>query len=177
MSALDGEGGDVRPKACASPDDCVPLGFPACCMGKTCVLNPPDDLCPDAQVQLVQASNYDQSCKTDGDCIAVAEGNGCDVGAFNCPNAAINKGAYAQYQSDVAETASALCRAPSGCGAGFGPCCRGGKCQMGSGCSSPSDTLSTCADAGGTCMPNVISCGKAGPPDACAYSDEMCCIN
>jgi hypothetical protein len=173
---LDGAGGEGRPTACTSPDDCILLGSPLCCLAKVCVSYHPDD-CTDANVQLIQASSYNQSCTRDSDCIAVAEGNGCLPGAFDCTNAAISKGAYAQYTSDIAKTQSALCLAPSNCGLGFGPCCRDGKCQMGSGCSSPADTLPSCADAGGTCMPNVITCGTAGPPDACAYSDEMCCLN
>jgi len=175
-SPSDGSGGDGRPTACASADDCMALGFPVCCLANACVLNLPNDLCPDAGVQLIQASSYDQSCKTDMDCVGIAEGNGCDFAAFNCPNAAINMGGYAQYQSDIAKTQSALCFAPSSCGSGSGPCCRGGKCEIFSGCSSPADTLPACADAGGTCVP-IVSCGKAGPPDACAYSDETCCIN
>jgi hypothetical protein len=62
----------------------------------TCVLNPPSDLCPDANAQLIQASNYDQTCALDSDCVAISEGSGCSAGDFNCPSAAIRKGAYAQ---------------------------------------------------------------------------------
>ncbi len=179
----DGSSADGRPTACSSADDCLALGPslvlgpPVCCLANACVWNPPNDLCSDASVQLIQASSSDQSCTTDTDCVVIAEGNGCDVSAFDCPNAAINKGGYAQYQSDIAKTPSAWCYAPSGCPNESGPCCRGGKCQVGSGCFSPADTLPACADAGGTCSPFVTSCGKAGPPDACAYSDEMCCVN
>jgi hypothetical protein len=49
---------------------------------------------------------------------------------------------------------------------------------MNAACYSPSDTLAACADAGGACSPFVIQCGDkgTGPPDSCAYSDEMCCL-
>ncbi len=86
--------------------------------------------CTDANIQLIQASNYDQSCKTDSDCIAVGEGNACYPCVIECTNAAINVGAHARYLSDVAKTSAAsqtggFC----GCPAEFFPCCRGGTCS------------------------------------------------
>jgi hypothetical protein len=54
-------------------------------------------ICTDADVQLIQASSYDQSCTTDSDCIAVGEGNACYPCAIACTSAAINRSAESQY--------------------------------------------------------------------------------
>jgi hypothetical protein len=129
------------PIACTTGSDCSSL-FSAepssgssvpCCMDKVCRLEPYDD-CTDASAQLIQASNYDQSCTTDKECVAVAEGDFCSPGAGNCGNAAINMSSYAQYQADVAKTRAASCYAPGSCGGGAGPCCSAGKCLLGSQC-------------------------------------------
>jgi hypothetical protein len=127
--------------ACTIPQDCIdfpPIG-PAvsCCVDKTCIYGQAaiDAVpCTDADVQLILASNYDQSCQTDLDCIAAGEGNFCIAGAGNCPSTAINKSAYSQYQADLAKTNAAICRAITSCGEEFGPCCRRGSCQMGAEC-------------------------------------------
>lgn len=134
-------GADVEVTACASPGDCygpIPTG-PAvtCCIDKKCVYGQSavDAVpCSDADVQLIVASSYDQSCQTSSDCVAVAEGNFCRPGAANCQSAAINKNAYAQYQSDVSKTNAAICYGVTSCPAGFFPCCQGGKCQMSAVC-------------------------------------------
>jgi hypothetical protein len=94
--------------------------------------------CTDANVQLIQASNYDQSCKTASDCIAVAEGNACYPCVIACPTAAINASARGQYLSDVAKTSGGsqsdvMC----GCPAEFSPCCRGGTCRADVQCQNP----------------------------------------
>ena len=156
------------PIACTAGYDCSSLFFSEpssgssvpCCTDKVCRLEPYDD-CTDATAQLIQASSYDQSCTTDRDCVAVAEGNFCYPGAGDCANAAINMSAYAQYQADVSKTRAASCFAPSGCGFEFGPCCVGGKCQMGSQCPGavPTDAgADTGADA---CAPS--GCNTACP--------------
>ncbi len=129
--------------ACATSQDCSGLFFssssPACCTDHVCAVDMPDD-CTDANVQLIEASNYDQTCTADSDCVAVGEGNFCYAGSLNCQNsAAINKRSYAQYQADVAKTRGAGCYAPGSCGEVFGPCCQSGACQMGSQC--PSDVV------------------------------------
>ena len=183
--SADVEGNDASTLACSGPQDCIahiPTG-PAifCCIDKACIYGQAAQAvpCSDAEVQLIQASNYDQSCTTDSDCVAVGQGNFCLAGAGNCPTAAIRKSAYARYQADVAKTQAAVCSALSSCTASFGPCCRHGTCQMNLNCESPSDTLPACADAGGSCGPFITQCGDkgTGPPDSCAYSDEMCCLN
>jgi len=108
-----------------------------CCVQEQCLFGTAamGVSCLDPQVQTIQASNYDQSCDADTDCIAVAEGNFCVPGAANCPSAAISKNAQAQYQSDVANTNAAFCSAPSSCDASscctsMGPSCVKGTCEL-----------------------------------------------
>jgi len=141
--------------ACASPQDCIDFSVgPAvsCCINKACIYGQAaiDAVpCTDADVQIILASNYDQSCQADSDCVAAAEGNFCIAGAGNCPSSAINKSAYSQFQADVAKTNASICRAVSSCGAEFGPCCRNGLCQMGTECSdSASPEAGARADSG-----------------------------
>ena len=57
---------------------------------------------PDGSLPLIEASNYDQSCTTDSDCIAIAEGDVCTPCGIGCTNAAINVAAHARYKADVA---------------------------------------------------------------------------
>ncbi len=105
----------------------------------------------------------------------------CATNSCLCGNSAINVDAAAQFNEDIGKTplgsgafgpGAGVCPCPSG---PVGPCCRNGTCT--GVCSSPSDTLPSCADAGGSCYLSAgTTCGTAGPPDACAYSDEMCCV-
>ena len=183
-SATDAESGDATTFACVGPDDCIGHipGGPAvfCCVDKMCIYGQraQADVCAQPDAQVIQASSYDQSCQADSDCVAVAIGNFCYPGADNCPSAAINKSAYPRYQADVAKTQASVCGAFVGCPESSGPCCRKGACQMNLACSSPADTLPACADAGGTCAPFVVQCGKGvGPSGSCVYPDEMCCLN
>ena len=59
----------------------------------------------------ISASNYDQSCSVDSDCInytknfAVAFGDWCSL-QCECPTDAINRSAAAQYDEDVLEDAA-----------------------------------------------------------------------
>ncbi len=69
----------------------------------------------DANAQVVQASDYDQSCATDTDCVSVTEGNICHPSVSQCPNTAISQSAFAQYQADV-DQALTYCDDPSACG-------------------------------------------------------------
>lgn len=142
------EGNAPDSAACATADDCFDLtqtsrisaNQPAayCCVHGTCLYGQAatDGVSrTNANVQLIVASNYAQSCQADSDCVAVAEGNFCFPGAGNCANAAIYKSASSQYQTDIAKTNAAICRIGSSCRGGFGPCCRSGLCQWGSQCS------------------------------------------
>jgi hypothetical protein len=147
------------PIACTSRYDCTPLSSlestnqePSvpCCTDNVCRLEP-SDYCTDANVQLIQASNYQQSCTVDTDCVAVDEGNFCHPGSTDCPgSAAISKSDYAQYQADVAKTNGASCYAPQpSCPFESGPCCLGGQCQVGLRC--PSNAI--------CCGPGGVDCG------------------
>jgi hypothetical protein len=130
----------------------------------------------------VLASDYDQSCMVDADCVAVGEVSSCPAFACDgCTTAGINKSAMAQYttafdQAFAAKEPGTGCRCPCESGA----VCRGGKCQAAF-CGPPTaDTLPACesaGDAGGMCLYSAnATCSGTGPPDACAYSDEFCCL-
>jgi hypothetical protein len=131
----------IAPQAqCTTVQDCQDLITPieaVCCVQEQCLFGTGATgvSCLDPQVQTIQASNYDQSCDADTDCIAVAEGNFCVPGAANCPSAAISKSAQPRYQSDVANTNAAFCSAPSSCdasscGTSMGPSCVKGTCEL-----------------------------------------------
>jgi hypothetical protein len=104
----------------------------------------------DASVKLIQASDYDQSCKVDTDCQEIAEGNACVPCAFGCPlGGAINVGAMARYNSDVANTPAIGQGCPVvPCIATVFPCCIGGKCQVGSRSQCSNSTTDAAADTG-----------------------------
>jgi hypothetical protein len=120
-----------------------------------CTSNESVTTCTDANVQLIQASSYDQSCKVDSDCVGVAEGNACYPCTVQCQaGGAINRNALASYQSDLSKTIGARGATsvpPCGCPATFYPCCRGGSCHADLECQ------------------NILPEGDAGA-DACAPS-------
>jgi hypothetical protein len=126
---------DAADGACATAQDCYNTRSSDtetlfCCIEGTCAYSEGTDIlpCTDANVQLIQASNYDQSCRTASDCILVAEGNFCQ--SAGCPNAAINISAYARYQADVAKTNAAICGGITSCLGLAGVCCQNGVCQV-----------------------------------------------
>lgn len=124
---------------------------------------------------VISASDYDQSCTVDTDCAGVTSGDYCSPGC-ECGGSAINVSALPAFNAAVAATprgSGALGITACPCPDTMGPCCRHGTCV--GDCFSASDTLSACADAGGTCYPNT-SCTPAGPPGSCAYADETCCL-
>jgi hypothetical protein len=137
----------------------------------------------DAGSCMISASNYDQSCNVDTDCREVSPGDYCSP-ICRCGGAAIHAKALAQFNEDVSKTplgSGALGSVGCYCPFQEGPCCRRGTCVGERGaCSAPTDTLPACSDAGGTCVfqgsaPVSGLCAEPGPPDACAYSDEICC--
>jgi hypothetical protein len=105
---------------------------------------------------LVRASDYDQSCTVDTDCVPVSEGNLCDPAASECPNAAISKSADAQYQA-AADKALASCHAQASCAFPPGACCVAGNCHIATG-------QCTVADA----APDVATVDAGPDADACA---------
>jgi hypothetical protein len=83
----------------------------------------------------ISASNYDQSCTRDSDCILIGEGDSCGICVLNCPRAAINIRARGQYMSDIANTTAAISSNLPACEESCGlmyrpPCCWRGKCQV-----------------------------------------------
>jgi hypothetical protein len=128
---------------------------------------------------VISASNYDQSCNVDSDCVEVSAGDYCSATTCRCGGSVVNVGALAQLNADVSKTplgSGALMGTFCGCPIPFGPCCRQGMCRAGYGdCVLPADTLPGCVDAGGTCLLGIM-CGSPGPAGSCAYSDETCCV-
>ena len=145
-SPWDAGGDDAAVFGCASPDDCwthltaaeggvVPAVV--CCVGHFCILGQAAAMvtCTNPDAQIIKASNYDQSCAADSDCVAVAVGNFCNADTERCPSAAINAAALSQYQADFDKTQAAMCLAESSCGgSSSSPCCRQGACQFGVDC-------------------------------------------
>jgi hypothetical protein len=142
-----------------------------------------NDAAPDGYVGpcFISASDYDQSCSVDTDCIGVTEGDYCSTTTCDCGGSVIAVAALAKFNDDVARTplgSGAIGWAECGCPYNSPPCCSQGICQLGSApACAPPDTLPACADAGGTCRRGVVDCGQAGPPNSCAYADEACCID
>jgi len=94
--------------------------------------------CTDANVQLIQASNYDQTCSVDTDCVAIAEGNACFRCVVACgTGGAINRSALSNYQSDISKTIGAKETGGCFCPDAFFPSCRGGICCADPQCTGP----------------------------------------
>jgi sulfatase modifying factor 1 len=138
----------------------------------------------DAGCTEIAASSYDQSCKSDTDCVTVNVGNACAECVFACAEnvGAINAGAMGQYTADLAKTPAgvALCNCPS---EGIVvPCCRSGQCHADNECLSLDG--STAADAG--TIEEDASAGPAPPPSCapggpgmtnCGAAQESCCTS
>jgi hypothetical protein len=86
--------------------------------------------CTDANIQNISASNYDQTCRVDSDCVAVGEGNACYPCVLECRTATINLDSLGQYQSDVAKTIGGHEQAKCNCPNEVVPRCQNGKCRM-----------------------------------------------
>jgi hypothetical protein len=99
--------------------------------------------CVDANIL---ASNYDQSCTLDIDCVPIEEGNTCSPCDLACvATGAINADAAAKYASDTANTLGVLGTGDARCACltlntgrdNVGPFCCSGVCQLGIPCSAP----------------------------------------
>lgn len=104
------------------------------------------DVNVDAAACYISASDYDQACSVDSDCVAVVESAEGGIGLFGlfvqsgnycqplcmCGGQAINKSAAAQYRADVSKTpvgSGAIQTPPCNCpNIGGAACCRGGRC-------------------------------------------------
>jgi hypothetical protein len=136
--------GDAEPDApssfCSVPSDCTAYAFGSlvCCIENTCLSGQAAETqtCADAAAQNITASSYDQTCQSDSDCVSIAVGNFCVPSANSgCPSAAINKGALAQYQADLAKTQASACTSFGACPNAYGiPCCQSGSCTMSGSC-------------------------------------------
>jgi hypothetical protein len=125
----------------------------------------------------IVASDYDQSCAVDTDCVEVSEVISCPPPpCVLCTISAINKSAAAQYNAIFASNFYASSGPACSCPCEGPAICRGGKCQAGSCGPNRADTLPACADAGGECLYAAGTTCNLGPPDACAFSDEICCL-
>lgn len=118
----------------------------------------------DAGCTEVEASSYDQSCKSDSDCVVVNVGNACAECIFACAQSvgAINAGAMAQYNADVAKTPAGVaeCNCPS---EGIViPCCHGGQCHVDNECSSQGGPTAADAGADGDAADTPPECASNG---------------
>ena len=115
-------------------------GKPACHSGK-CALDasvtPPDAraICSDAGAFEIRASDYDQKCAADSDCVAIAQGDACLPCVRACTNAAINKSASPQYQADIARVPAGDDGVVCNCPPESTMCCVAGQCHADSQCS------------------------------------------
>jgi hypothetical protein len=103
-----------------------------CCLEEPAACKSPDDSAAN-----VEAANYDQSCQSDDDCLAIGEGNACFPCQLMCNNAAIRRDAEAAYRGDVAKIGPTLdprIRVDCGCPLAAGPCCIDSQCRAGQVC-------------------------------------------
>jgi hypothetical protein len=122
---------------CKARSDCQPNYCSACGGAQTfagCSAPGGETACPAiACVQAcgtIMASDYDQSCATDADCVTEPEGDFCVPNrCTDCPNAVISVKAQAQYEADLASKIPkpSICPCPSGPIA----VCNNGKCTAG----------------------------------------------
>jgi hypothetical protein len=90
------------------------------------------------------ASDYNQACDADSDCVPVAEGDPCTLCGLRCVNAAINIEDLAYYSDAISRSAAYLSSQRPACdldcppaSEDFGSCCIAGTCQFGSQCGIP----------------------------------------
>jgi hypothetical protein len=142
VSACVAAGGDCSDAACefTLAESCG-SGGGTCCV--PCEADP--------KVVHIVASNYDQACTVDSDCVAIGVGDPCHTCDILCPgNAAINKSSLAQYTKDIAASPVADAGA----------------------CSCAPTTLTVCCNAG-TCDPSCGVDGSTGPIQGVDASEPM----
>jgi hypothetical protein len=104
-----------------------------CCDGSRCAWTiEQGGGCPNGNTcGKIQASDYDQSCSTDADCVTEPEGDFCQPNqCTDCAGAVVSVKAQAQYEADLASRISTpfICPCPLGPSA----VCVHGKCTIGS---------------------------------------------
>jgi len=129
--------------------------------------------------EVVVPSDYDTSCMGDSDCAEVGQVSACPASACDgCNLSAVSNGAAAAYKSALTRALASIpmgqeCSCP--CDGGFAVC-RAGKCEAAF-CGPPvSDTLPSCENALGTCQYSRNTTCTQGAANACAYADEVCCV-
>jgi hypothetical protein len=85
------------------------------------------DVCDQGQSFPINASDYDQSCEKDSDCIGIGEGDGCGC---LCQNAAINVAYHATWLEDVERTPAFSAMLVCNCPAASAPGCIRGTCVL-----------------------------------------------
>jgi len=91
-------------------------------------------VCESCKDHEIVASDYDQSCTQDSDCVAITVGDAICVS--HCPNAAINESSESQYESDV-NAGKQDCPSTASTGSPYIPCgtysilCRRNVCFLG----------------------------------------------
>jgi hypothetical protein len=155
------------------------------CGDRTGLVPPPQASSGDTCVPVL-ASDYDQSCTVDADCVLVSEVPECPVDRCDhCSPAAISKVEVFHYQTALANAlASTPSGFPCGCDAGNLARCIAAKCQAEPpplAVAPASDTLAACTEVGGECVYSVMGAcpGKTsrGPAYSCVWSNEVCCLN
>ena len=93
--------------------------------------------CSDGVVMNIAASDYEQSCRADSDCVSVPQGDLCLPCVPYCNTATVNRAAEAQYRADVADIVGQRDGVVCHCPAAILPCCMAGKCSADLACAMP----------------------------------------
>jgi hypothetical protein len=156
---------------------CSP-GGPEAGVDDVASLGPSGDASPDGGSCSISASDYNQSCASDSDCVGVTDGDFCGTGrCINCITAAIGVSAMSQYEGDFERIANsspaALCpcaNAPSAyCNRGTCAVCLSGRC--GGVCVNERVDANNCGGCGTVCAVGAIcengACSCPGGEAAC----------
>jgi hypothetical protein len=121
----------------------------------------------DAAACFIEATNYDQSCSVDSDCVpGIQSGDYCQSIDYSCGQETINKNSLAQYMADVAKTpvgSGAIPELEASCGFMGPPCCTAGHCTPGLQCSGtqiiPPDAGPSGAEDSAPPQDRTVMCG------------------
>lgn len=121
--------------------DCVTAGSQDCNPGMNpggsfCCLKDIASTCGNAGVLQIRASDYEQACSVDSDCVAISEGNACEACALGCTNAAINMSDESKYEDDVGAVPKRTVQISCDCPEQYPPCCVDGQCRADAQCES-----------------------------------------
>jgi hypothetical protein len=102
-----------------------------CCDGNSLAWGIRGTFCPNGHTcGTIRASDYNQSCSSDSDCVGITEGDFCDAICVDCVNAAINVAAESQYEADL-ESKNAGAGEVCPCASGPPVTCKAGTCSVG----------------------------------------------